>query len=425
MKFQCDCTGTLYTGELCEIGVVEIPSIPKLVVDIESDEIFIYARPTGYIKVTLIAEPPLLEFIPPSIQIDASDIKSSFKMTASRSGTYALKFRIEDEVNQYKFQSLKDKQIYVFPKKISILADFNLDFLISDEGRKSCNSMDIGNGLELQSTCGIDEETFQTPGFTFIKSNNSLTLPLSIAGLDENVGKRFRESATIDPSGAVEKYIASKHSKSCSQNCHNNISNVVQIEYILKNQFFQKTFIDQIKKKLPKWFEIHSTGSGPDYNVNNLLTRLMSKESLYEEASKVCSTFNLKEFPMEFTNGESINVYYSTTPLLMKVLQTKLQIIDFSKVCFLSGLQSGDIHILSSLPMKFVESSSQHHVIETLQSSFMKITNDSNVRALIDVSMKMKTFDGTFEVKCLLSLNSSVKVTFFFISIIEQIITPK
>ena len=109
----------------------------------------------------------------------------------------------------------------------------------------------------------------------------------------------------------------------------------------------------------------------------------------------------------------------------MKVLQTKLQIIDFSKVCFLFGLQSGDIHILSSLPMKFVESSSQHHVIETLQSSFMKITNDSNVRALIDVSMKMKTFDGTFEVKCLLSWNSSVKVTFFFISMIEKIITPK
>ena len=413
--FECDCTGTLYTGELCQIGLVEIPSIPELVVDVESDEIFVYARPTGYITVTLTAEPPLLELIPPSIQIDAHDTKSSFKMKASKAGTYVLKFKIEDGVNQYKYEPPEDKQVYVFAKKISILTDFDFDFLIGSEGR-SCNSMSIGNGLELHSMCQIDEETFQTPGFTFIKSNNSLTLPLSIAGLDGSARKRF-QSNVIDPSKGVKDYISSKHVKNCSQNCHHNVSNIVQIEYTLQNQFFQKTFIDQIARKLPKWLELYSTESSPDYNVDNLLTKLWSKETLYDDkGGKACPTFNLKEFPLDFSNGESINVYYSSTPMLMKVLKTKSKISDISKVCFLSGLHSGNVHILSSAPMKFVDSSKQHHVIDTLQSTLVQITNDGNARALVDVSMKMKTFDGKFQAKCLLSWNNGVKVKFFILT---------
>ena len=178
--------------------------------------------------------------------------------------------------------------------------------------------------------------------------------------------------------------------------------------------FFQKTFIHQIAKKIPKWLELYSIESDPDYNVDNLLTRLWSKETLYDgKGGKACPTFDLKEFPLEFSNGESINVYYSSTPMLMKVLQTKLQMTThFSKVCYLSGLHSGNVNILSSAPIKFVESSSQHHVIEHLQSSFFKITNNSNSHALIDITLKMKTFDGEFQAKCLLSWNNSVKVTF-------------
>ncbi|MEO0687887.1 MAG: hypothetical protein AAFY76_23240, partial [Cyanobacteria bacterium J06649_11] len=179
-------------------------------VDVESDEILVYARPTGSITVTLTAEPPLLEFIPPSLQIDSPDTKSSFKMIASKTGTFVLKFEIEDRVNQFKFQSPKDKQVHVFAKKISILTDFDFDFLIDNEGR-SCNSMDIGNGLELHSTCQIDKGTFQTPGFTFIKSNNSFILPLSIVGLDKHIGMRFRKLDIIDPSKGVNDYISSKH----------------------------------------------------------------------------------------------------------------------------------------------------------------------------------------------------------------------
>ena len=399
--FECFCSGTLYTGMLCNIGIVQIPSIPQLFVNVESEEIIVYARPTGFITITPVSKPQLLEFIPPSIRIDSPNTKSSFKMITSRSGMYSLKFKI-DGMNQFNFESPEEKQIHVFSKKISIMTDLDFEFLLE----RSCNSLDLENGLDLLSTCQINSENFETPGFTSIKSK-SLQLPLSIAGLDKNIRKDFHDSGTLDPSELVEKYMASKHTKTCSRNCHN-VSNIVQIEYALQNKFFQKIFIHQVSKRLPSWLELYSTESDPDYNTDNLLTKVLSQSELYK--AKGCSSFKFKEFPIEFSSDERINVYYSSSPTLIKVLQTKLQITDFARICFLTGLDSSNVNILSSSPMKIIETPSQYHVIEKLQSSFVSILNDSSGRVLIDVLIKMKTFNGKFQAKCLLSWNDSEKV---------------
>ena len=106
--------------------MIEIPTnLPQLVVNEESVDVTIYARPTAYLTITPRPSEEIT-FIPAVIRMEVPETSASFKMLASRTGVFVVEFEIGGQ-NDFDFQQPPSAQVHVFQNKTSLLIDVNVE----------------------------------------------------------------------------------------------------------------------------------------------------------------------------------------------------------------------------------------------------------------------------------------------------------
>ena len=109
--------------------MIEIPTnLPQLVVNEESVDVTIYARPTAYLTITPRSSEEIT-FIPAVIRMEVPQTSGSFKMLASSTGVFVVEFDIGGQ-NDFDFQQPSSAQVHVFQKRISLLIDVNVEDII-------------------------------------------------------------------------------------------------------------------------------------------------------------------------------------------------------------------------------------------------------------------------------------------------------
>ena len=92
--------------------------------------------------------------------------------------------------------------------------------------------------------------------------------------------------------------------------------------------------------------------------------------------------------------------------------------MDFSKtnkICFFTDNTFDQTNLLSDLPIKFITDSSPDHVITKLESRFISVSSKGE-SFMVDVEMKMKSFDGKIKMKSLLTFRDSLEVSFMLLN---------
>ena len=93
--FNCECTGTGYHGDRCQKGIVEIDSIPELVVNQRSAEIFVTADADAHFVVLLrTAVHWKLSLKPDHLEFTTSSSRKSFTITPRVAGEFEIWYRV-------------------------------------------------------------------------------------------------------------------------------------------------------------------------------------------------------------------------------------------------------------------------------------------------------------------------------------------
>lgn len=400
--FECDCLGTFYSGKLCEIGTVEISTLPQLVVNEVSKEALIHAKPTAFVTITPRSSEGLT-FIPQVVRIDVPQTSSSFKMIASKTGVFEVEFEIAGQ-NEFEIKQPSPVQVHVFLNKTSLLIDVDFQDLIDTR-----NMINLTDKIRLQSSCIKDGDL--PTGFVSVNTG-SFTLPLSVVGLYRNTLDRFSRDGILDPSEEIDSYLRTREAKDSSV-CPlgQNTTFTQKIDYVIRNNFFQVSAIKQISDSLPLWLELRKLKSDPEYEAENLMTKLVNRKEL--EKAKCFRALSVKDAILFPLRGDSFNLYQSNSPIAFKIMSNKEVFMQGdNRICFFTGVVSRDVSVLSNLPVKLIDNHSPDHIINMLESNFVNVDEDNfnQVAVMLNVELKMKSFNGKFKSKSLVTFKDSAKV---------------
>lgn len=114
-RFSCDCAGTHFIGDRCDIGVLTTPSYPQLTVGETSDELFITGNPDDILELRPVTDTDVLEFFPPKLVIYPSSGIVKFTITAKRPGLFKIRYEMVG-IDAYSFQQPIVERIYAYHK---------------------------------------------------------------------------------------------------------------------------------------------------------------------------------------------------------------------------------------------------------------------------------------------------------------------
>ena len=274
-------------------------------------------------------------------------------------------------------------------------------------------TLNLTEGMSVQSSCAKDGK--RPSGFVSVKSKFSTTLPLSIVGLYQSTLDKFSTSGIMDPTEEIDSYLKAKvirNSNVCPQITNNSATFNQQVDYVIKNNFFQILVLRQITKYFPDWFELKKINTGPEYEAENLLTKIVSREVLKESK---CFKPLIKDTVLFPILDGFYNMYHSNTPISVKIMGNKMDFSKTNKICFFTDNTFDQTNLLSDSPIKFITDSSPDHVITKLESRFISVSSKGE-SFMVDVEMKMKSFDGKIKMKSLLTFRDSLEVSFMLLN---------
>ena len=264
--FSCDCSGTSFTGETCNLGLISMPSFPMMTVNEVSETLFLYAKPKEVLEVRPIFDKAILKFEPEKINIYPSIGEASFEITALKVGSFKVQFDIYG-IDASTFVKPKQVTIYSTQKIVTQPVDISTNFINSN--CKETPLQQCQGKVKLASSCIWNKGT---NGIVSVKSPKT-HLPLSLTGITEKTWTDFRTKKVLNPSIELNEYLESrKLNASCATNCRNIQYNDNVIHYITSNSIFQRTYIDQANILLPSYLRVNVDPKGRYFAANNFLS---------------------------------------------------------------------------------------------------------------------------------------------------------
>ena len=194
VNYKCDCSLTHYKGRVCEIGILETPSIPLLITDVATHYLSISAYPDTELIVNIISSSNHLNITPSTIHLYSSYPQSFFFLKADKEGIYTISYNLTG-MNAENFE---------IPPPVRVVVVNNLYSSILEATNKTTLDIDIlssgcctPGGLIYQcpysthtvtfsSTCSwySDSNGNQVTDGVVFASSHGLTLPVSISGTE-------------------------------------------------------------------------------------------------------------------------------------------------------------------------------------------------------------------------------------------------
>ena len=350
-SYSCDCSGTHYKGENCQIGIVTIAEIPILIVN-QTSRMFISAYPDDFINITFIGAAEF-EISPISVTITSIQNTVPFEITATNSGKFLLTYKISGP-NAKKFENPLTYHIPSLDRSNMHRSNRYFTDVGSDIGlllpgccrtEYQCPSSDFA--VSLSSICTWsdgDSNAHLADGIVFASAGSDLSLPVSIVGAE-------MMSANLAWNILPRNQLNCTHCAGSESQCYFYDLTAYDIADFLRSLALAKTFLRSSQDILPQWLSLSLRNSTLPLNtsfslsdfyttiaVGNDVKSIQGCERLKIDPSSLYSVLKLKHSITVSSNGDE---------------QTFIPTATDSPVCFAVNLCQG---LSSTLHMTIPES---------------------------------------------------------------------
>ena len=357
--YICDCDGTGYTGEICNVLIINTPDISALRINSPMN-FSLFAQPDRNFVLELVPDNKNVIIIEPSsIMFSQMSTEHSISMTATQPGLYKLEYKVKDDGLNY--QPISPATILVSENdtSTSYCEERNITCGLIQPGCCPANEVELNldfrcpssdNKLLFKSTCGwVIKGTLHSAGVIF-SSIDGFDMPVAIAG-----AQFIPQTTHIDLQG-LTTFEFNHGCVACTgyRNCKIERLSVNLVQDFLEYDSLAFTYLYHSMQLIPSWLTLKVLPSGRIHDFRSYLVYLVYSDAL--NRVQECSGFNA------LTNGlYSILVYTGNLEVTLDEEIRQYQ-SNGSTVCFATNLCEG-----SSSPLYVSISGNAHGVLDSFR----------------------------------------------------------
>ena len=396
--FVCDCDGTGYTGETCDVLLINTPDISGLMVNSPLN-FSLFARPDRNFVLELVPDNKNVIVIEPSsIVFSQMSPQHNISMTATQPGLYKLEYKVKDDSLNY--QPIPPVTILVsdIDTSTSYCEERNITCGLIQPGCCPASEMQLGleftcpssdNELLLKSTCGWVTKGIKHSAGVIFSSIDGFDMPVAIAG-----AQFFPQTTHIDLQG-LTTFEFNHGCVRCAaySNCQIERLSVNLVQEFLNYDSLAFTYLYQSMQLIPSWLTLQVLPSNRVHDFRSYLVYLVYSDAL--SRVQECNGLNA------LTDGlYSILVYSGNLEVTLDE-ETRQYSSNGSMICFATNLCEG-----SNSPLYISISNDAHRVLDSF--AFMSdlrskgwniiinnvILSDNNVIPPFDVAVQYSYWNG-------------------------------
>ena len=347
--YVCDCDGTRYTGETCNVLLIDTPDLSGLTANAPTSVTF-SAYSDREFELMLISDDLVIE--PSVLLFSQMQTQHNVSITATQPGLYTLGYEIPDDTLNY--HPIPSVSILVTDEtNTSYCEERNITCGLMQSGCCSANEAQLDldfkcpsndNKLLLKSTCGWVSERNSIPlhstGIIF-SSIDGFDMPVAIAG-----ARFFPQPSQI----YLDNINRMQFSSGCTVcvadgNCETERLSVNTVQEFLTYDALAFTYLHQSMELIPRWLTLQVLQSERILDFRSYVVQLYYSNALSEVQG--CKLTSL-------TDGlYSVLVYTGNLEIM---LETTQYVSNESSVCFAVNLCEGSASPLyvdmSDVPQK-------------------------------------------------------------------------
>ena len=258
INYKCDCSLTHYKGRVCEIGILETPSIPLLITDVASHYLNILAYPDTELIVSIISSSKHLNITPSTIHLYRSYPQSFFFLKADKEGVYTISYNLTG-ISAENFETPPPVRVVVvnnlYGPNFKVLT-LNIDILspgCCTPGGLIYQCPYSTNTVTFSSTCSwySDSNGNQVTDGVVFASSHGLTLPVSISGT-ELMGLLFNNLSNTLPHTEQSCFDCSNNNPNCT---FYNFTAVDTVD-LLRRRLLGVSYLNYSDHLMPTWLSL-------------------------------------------------------------------------------------------------------------------------------------------------------------------------
>ena len=401
-KFKCDCIDTLYQGETCEVGLVELPAFTSLRPR-ETYTFLVKAKPDKDLKIDISSSENLDLITPSTLIFNSKTTEATFQFRSNSSGLKALSYRLHGS----------DTNVFTTPKKQTL---YVLESLPGQEEVLSSNG-------SLSQGCFGKAATVYTSDVHFHSTAPWIELPDNIT--TEGVLVMNIDGATLPASSAGSSIISDAlvigsfgdfiFSHNIDSSARGRDSSVEDTKYcvserpstgylsiIVQVNAFAKTVADGMNQITPAWINLIPQQTIEIFNEQDFGATLIRGKAIKEKHKNCGGVIHAIE-------DDQIYYMYSTNQkMLMHFNDEDVDVGSGEKICIFRSVSENQTAIGfadASKALKTIESSTGWKMKanglllkNTSMNSFYRFFGQSSTEMSSDsVNMKI-SIDGNMEV---------------------------
>ena len=355
-SFMCDCDDVGYTGETCDVLLIDVPEFSALAVN-SPVEVSISSYPDREFMLHL--EPDdrrLLKVNPKSMMFSQEHTHHNVTMKAKKPGKYILDYVINDQTLNY--QPISAATLLVINGTVNKSDYFDKHGVKPGLLQPGCCSSEksfhipcsSSVQLNLKSTCGWSTDNpYYSPGIIF-SSDNKFDMPVAIAGAKV----RVRKSDVYVSSLSKDEFESDCNTCSNAQ-CSVTPISLNDVQSFLCHESLATTYFHYSSKLTPKWLKLDASSSDRFHDLHSYIVDLMSSD--YLKTISECNKFKT------VTDGlYSVMLYSGSLKVKINKESIQLQSNGSSTFCFAVNLCKGALS-----PLYIAIPDEAQTVVESLQ----------------------------------------------------------
>ena len=279
-KFSCDCQDTGYEGDVCKIGVVTPPDIPKLISDNPSEILTLLAKPDNTLTVQFNSTTNLT-FEPEELVIQPPAFKAEFRVTGHKPGVGMVAYDLEG-ADARSFASPKDSSIFIGHNTSNQDSVYTRLGLLVGELPIGCQRKKLDNfpcdvTVAFDTTSTVSNDVLIESGPVHIVTPDNKAIPLSIEGYDFSSPEHARQEMLkrLISHTKVIGHSQLDENKPNNPGCspfHQTAETL--IEFIQKDAF-AKSFLRYFTGQVPLWLKLMAGEENDLFATENTLAYLI------------------------------------------------------------------------------------------------------------------------------------------------------
>ena len=307
-SFMCDCDGITYTGETCDVLLIDVPEFSALTVD-SPVEASLSSHPDR--EFMLYLEPDdgeSLKVRPKSIMFSQEHTHHNVTVKGKKPGRYTLNYRVKDQTLNY--QPVPAATLLVINGTVNKSDYFDKYGVKPGVLQPGCcvNHIPLHsqcpNSLQifLKSSCGWKANGTYSPGIIFSSGiDGRFHMPVAIAGAKVKLRKSgiYRdllnlnngefEGNCMDCSNGSDGNVINHNKK-----CNNNPLSLNDVQSFLCHESLASTYFYHSSRLTPKWLKLNALSSNRTHDAHSYMVDLVYPEEIkiIKECSKLTTVNN-------------------------------------------------------------------------------------------------------------------------------------